>query len=39
MNNKKEFNDIEKRLKDLREEFNANTNPHLVSIMKDLQLI
>ncbi len=30
---------IEKRLKDLREEFNANTNPHLVSIMKDLQLI
>lgn len=30
---------IEKKLKDLREEFNANTNPHLVSIMKDLQLI
>ncbi|WP_037319709.1 response regulator transcription factor [Salegentibacter sp. Hel_I_6] len=30
---------IEKRLKDLRDEFNANTNPHLVSIMKDLQLI
>ncbi|MCP9201352.1 DNA-binding response regulator [Gramella sp. GC03-9] len=30
---------IEKRLKDLREEFNANTNPHLISIMKDLQLI
>ena len=30
---------IEKKLKELREEFNANTNPHLVSIMKDLQLI
>lgn len=30
---------IEKKLKDLREEFNANTNPHLISIMKDLQLI
>lgn len=30
---------IEKRLKDLRDEFNANTNPHLISIMKDLQLI
>ena len=30
---------IEKRLKELREEFSANTNPHLVSIMKDLQLI
>lgn len=30
---------IEKKLKDLREEFSANTNPHLVSIMKDLQLI
>ena len=30
---------IEKKLRDLREEFNANTNPHLVSIMKDLQLI
>ncbi|MGY5851448.1 DNA-binding response regulator [Salegentibacter sp. F14] len=30
---------IEKKLKDLREDFNANTNPHLISIMKDLQLI
>ncbi len=30
---------IEKKLKDMREEFNANTNPHLISIMKDLQLI
>lgn len=30
---------IEKKLKDLREEFNANTNPHLISIMKDLKLI
>ena len=30
---------IEKRLKELREEFSANTNPHLISIMKDLQLI
>lgn len=30
---------IEKKLKELREEFNANTNPHLISIMKDLQLI
>lgn len=30
---------IEKKLKELREEFKANTNPHLVSIMKDLQLI
>ena len=30
---------IEKRLKELREEFNANTNPHLIGIMKDLKLI
>lgn len=30
---------IEKRLKYLKEEFNANTNPHLVGIMKDLRLI
>jgi len=30
---------IEKRLKELREEFHANTNPHLISIMKDLKLI
>lgn len=30
---------IEKRLKELREEFNANTNPHLIGIMKDLRLI
>lgn len=30
---------IEKRLKELREEFNANTTPHLISIMKDLRLI
>ncbi|TQI70528.1 DNA-binding NarL/FixJ family response regulator [Gramella sp. Hel_I_59] len=30
---------IEKRLKELRDEFRANTNPHLISIMKDLQLI
>ncbi len=30
---------IEKRLKDLREEFNAKTNPHLIFIMKDLKLI
>lgn len=30
---------IEKKLKDLREKFNASTNPQLVSIMKDLQLL
>lgn len=30
---------IEKRLKEIREEFNANTNPHLISIVKDLRLI
>jgi len=30
---------IEKRLKELREEFHANTNPHLIGIMKDLKLI
>ena len=30
---------IEKRLKELREEFNANTIPHLIGIMKDLKLI
>ncbi len=30
---------IEKRLKELREEFKANTNPHLIGIMKDLKLI
>lgn len=30
---------IEKRLKELREEFNANTTPHLISIIKDLRLI
>ncbi len=30
---------IEKRLKELREEFGANTNPHLIGIMKDLRLI
>ncbi|MDR9458118.1 MAG: DNA-binding response regulator [Salegentibacter sp.] len=30
---------IEKRLKELREEFNADTNPHLIGIMKDLKLI
>ncbi len=30
---------IEKKLKDLREEFSAITNPHLISIMKNLQLI
>lgn len=30
---------IEKRLKGLREEFKANTNPHLIGIMKDLKLI
>ena len=30
---------IENRLKELREEFKANTNPHLIGIMKDLKLI
>lgn len=30
---------IEKRLKELREEFNANTNPHLIGIAKDLCII
>ncbi|MBE7641385.1 response regulator [Salegentibacter sp. BLCTC] len=30
---------IEKRLKELRDEFGAETNPHLVGIMKDLKLI
>lgn len=30
---------IEKRLKEVREEFNANTTPHLISILKDLRLI
>lgn len=30
---------IEKRLKELREEFGANTTPHLVGILKDLNLI
>lgn len=30
---------IEKRLKELREEFNANTTPHLIGILKDLKLI
>lgn len=30
---------IEKRLKELREEFGANTTPHLIGIVKDLQLI
>ncbi|WP_373056706.1 DNA-binding response regulator [Zunongwangia sp. H14] len=30
---------IEKKLKSLREEFNANTNPHLIYIMQDLRLI
>lgn len=30
---------IEKRLKELREEFGADTNPHLIGIMKDLKLI
>ncbi len=30
---------IEKRLKELREEFGANTTPHLISILKDLKLI
>lgn len=30
---------IEKRLKELREEFNAKNNPHLIGIVKDLKLI
>lgn len=30
---------IEKRLKDLRENFNAKTTPHLIGIVKDLKLI
>lgn len=30
---------IEKRLKQLREEFGADNNPHLVGLMKDLRLI
>ena len=30
---------IEKRLKEIREEFGANTNPHLISILKDLRLL
>lgn len=30
---------IEKRLKELREEFNARTTPHLIGIVKDLKLI
>ncbi len=30
---------IEKRLKELREEFGANTTPHLIGILKDLRLI
>lgn len=30
---------IEKRLKELRDDFDANTNPHLISIIKDLRLI
>lgn len=30
---------IEKRLKELREEFGANTTPHLIGILKDLKLI
>lgn len=30
---------IEKRLKELREEFGAKTTPHLVGILKDLKLI
>jgi DNA-binding NarL/FixJ family response regulator len=30
---------IEKRLKELREEFNAHTTPHLIGIVKDLKLI
>lgn len=30
---------IEKRLKELRDEFNARTTPHLIGIVKDLKLI
>lgn len=30
---------IEKRLKELREEFSANTTPHLIGILKDLKII
>lgn len=30
---------IEKHLRELREQFNAKTNPHLISIVKDLKLI
>ena len=30
---------IEKRLKELREDFNAKTTPHLIGILKDLKLI
>lgn len=30
---------IEKRLKELREEFGANTTPHLIGILKDLKLL
>lgn len=30
---------VEKRLKELREEFNARTTPHLIGIVKDLNLI
>ncbi|WP_029036910.1 helix-turn-helix domain-containing protein [Salinimicrobium xinjiangense] len=30
---------IEKRLKELREEFGANTTPHLIGILKDLKII
>lgn len=30
---------IEKKLKDLRELFEANTNPHLITIIKDLEII
>lgn len=30
---------VEKRLKELREEFGANTTPHLVGILKDLRVI
>ncbi|CAL67583.1 hypothetical protein GFO_2627 [Christiangramia forsetii KT0803] len=30
---------IDKRLKELRKEFRANTNKHLIGIMKDLKLI
>jgi DNA-binding NarL/FixJ family response regulator len=30
---------IEKKLKELREQFNANTTPHLIGILKDLNII